>query len=155
MTFSRLAPYTEWDEVSSEAETFWRMFLEAVAPEVVTRIAVRYINHIRLPHPIANIDDYFTSLPQVPEALPQVFSSFLSRVTLFEGERQFSAHVSHALVDDIDSDRLGVILDIDAFHEGVLDPTPELLWETFEGLREFKNLIFFESITEKTAEMFE
>ena len=59
-----------------------------------------------------DIDDYFTSLPQIPEALPQVFSGFLSRITMFEEQRQFSAHVSHALVDDIDAhpvDRLGLL----------------------------------------------
>ena len=155
VTFSRLAPYTTWEEVAAEAKILWQAYADVIAPETVTRIAVRYINHIRLPHPIRDIDDYFTSLPRIPDTLPQVFTSFLSRVTIFEEERQFSAHVSHALVDDIDPDRLGVILDIDAFHEGVMDPTTGSLWETFEGLRGFKNLIFFESITERTAEMFE
>ncbi len=155
ISFSRLAPYTTWEEAAAEAQTLWQVYADVVAPETVTRIAVRYINHIRLSHPILDIDDYFTGLPRVPEALPQVLSSLLSRVTLFEAEKQLSAHVGHTLVDDIDPDRLGIILDIDAFSEGVRDATTEPLWETFEELRGFKNLIFFESITERTAEMFE
>lgn len=153
--FSRLTPYTNWDDVADEARELWERYARAVEPDTVTRIAVRYINHIRLPHPIREIDEYFTSLPRLPEALPQVLSSFLTRVTIFEEEQQFSAHVSHALVDDIDPDRLGVLLDIDAFRQGVLEPDADELWETFESLRAFKNLIFFESITERTAEMFE
>ena len=95
VTFSRLAPYTTWEEAAAEAKILWQAYADVIAPETVTRIAVRYINHIRLPHPIRDIDDYFTSLPRIPDTLPQVFTSFLSRVTIFEEERQFSAHVSH------------------------------------------------------------
>lgn len=155
MTLSRLAPYSTWDEILDRARVLWTEHFSELEFSHATRLGVRYMNHLRLPHPVHEIEDYFTSLPRLPQALPQQMTSFLSRVSVWDDESQLSAHVTHALLDDVDPDRIGVALDIDAYSEGLVSKTDPGIWETLDRLRRFKNLIFFESITERTAERYE
>jgi len=154
MTFSRLQPYSDWAEFSERGRHFVDSFIELIAPEYVERLALRYVNHFLLPYP-ADLQQYFVGLPTIPEALPQFVSNLLSRVTLYDPERDFSAHVTHVLLDDLDTEKTGFILDVDAFRTTEFSPDPAVFWETFEQLRVFKNQIFFDLITEQNAELHE
>src|SRR3990167_2835290 len=78
-TFSKLAPYTDWDEIKVAARELWQEFVKIAQPVTVTRVAVRYINAIQIPLPIADFSDYFTEAPQIPAALPQGLTAFLQR----------------------------------------------------------------------------
>jgi uncharacterized protein (TIGR04255 family) len=51
--------------------------------------------------------------------------------------------------------RYPVTLDIDAFRDREFDPTDANIWTFLEELRGLKNRVFFESITERTAELYE
>ena len=154
LTLSRLQPYQDWDELSGQGRRYAERLLEVTQPPRVDRLALRYVNHFRLPHP-AQTEEYFVGLLQIPEALPQFISNMLTRVTLHDPLRDFSAHVTHTLLDDLDAERIGFILDIDAFRTAEFPAAVDTLWETFEDLRVFKNQIFFELITELNAEMHE
>lgn len=66
-TFSRLKPYTRWEEVIQEARTLWNKYVKISSPEYVTRIATRYINHLNIPLPIAGLSDYLASPPKIPD----------------------------------------------------------------------------------------
>ena len=60
-TFSRLSPYGRWEDLRFEAHRWWTSFRSAVHPGMVTRIAVRYINEIKLPLPIGDFSEFLTS----------------------------------------------------------------------------------------------
>ena len=152
LTFSRLAPYSDWAQFSDRARLFVERFLDIVAPRYVERLALRYVNHFRLPYP-GEMEEHFVGLPHIPAALPQFVSNLISRVTVHDPERDFSAHITHSLLDDLDPEKMGFILDIDAFRTSEFSPEVENLWETFDALRVFKNQIFFELITERNAEL--
>jgi uncharacterized protein (TIGR04255 family) len=154
MTFSRLPPYTDWEAFSGEARRFAGSFLELTQARSVDRAALRYVNHFRLPHP-GDIGEYFVGLPSYPAPLPQFVSNLLYRVTLHDPDRDFTAHVTHAVLDDLDPERMGFLLDVDAFRTADLPSGVDQLWETFDALRDFKNEIFFALITEQIAEMHE
>lgn len=151
-SYSRLAPYTSWDQLREEAAAYLHPYAEVMDGVEATRLALRYINHLRLPYPTADLAEYILGLPELPGEWPQTVESFLYRVTLSD-ESDSSAHVSHALVDDVDEDRIGVIFDIDAFREGSFAIGEDEFWETFEELHDLKNRIFFGGITERTAEI--
>lgn len=152
LTLSRLAPYQDWEEISQRGRRYTEALLGLLAPPRVDRLALRYVNHFRLPHP-AQLADYFVGLPQYPDNLPQFVSNLLTRATLHDPVRDFTAHVTRSLVDDLDSEKFGFILDIDAFQTTEFPSSVETLWETFEKLRVFKNEIFFGLITELNAEL--
>ena len=153
-TFSRLKPYTEWETIFTEAKQLWAKYVEKASPELVTRIAARYINRLELP-PSIDFDDYLTSAPIIPKSLPQLASNFLSRITIIDPTSDIKVHLTQALEESVEPrDHVIIILDIDAFktdNYGCDDPR---MWIKFNELRDMKNKVFFEMITEKTAELY-
>ncbi len=154
-TFSRLRPYTRWEEVFPQALELWNLYVEAASPGLVTRIATRYINHIRIPGQSVDFDDYLTAGPKVPSELPQTIGGFLIRIVLLNPETGVAANVIQALERAADPRFTTVILDIDAYRVKEWKPDDATMVKTFALLREFKNRIFFNHITEHTARLFE
>ncbi|MGK7311236.1 MAG: TIGR04255 family protein [Candidatus Longimicrobiales bacterium M2_2A_002] len=155
-TFSRLKPYTEWEKVVAEAQRLWHVYLGQAAPQMVTRIAVRYINHIRLPLPMEDFGDYLLAPPALPESAPSSISNFLSRVTLYYPEQRIAVNLTQSLESAADADdQIVILLDIDAFIADDFEPESVQIWDELWNLRDRKNELFFGSITERTAELFE
>ena len=152
-TFSRLYPYSEWETVLSEAKRLWGLYSMKCSPELITRIAVRYINRLDLPLPIKDFADYLTAPPLVPDSLPQGVSQFLTRVVIHDAD--LTANIVQTMKSITKADNIGVILDIDVFKLKEKGFEESSIWPEFEKLRDFKNRIFFDSITEKTARLYE
>jgi len=154
-TLNRLRPYTSWEDIFPQAMELWRLYLEVAKPLAVTRLALRYINHVPLPAGVEKFENYLRAAPVIPSELPQYVSSFLTRVTIHDPEASVSAHVTQALQPTTDTHRLTVILDIDAYKEPDLSPEDPAIERTFSQLRASKNLIFFNSLTDETLRQFE
>ena len=154
-TFSQLKPYSYWKEFVSEAKELWKLYVDKTQPESVTRIAVRYINHMDLPLPITDFSKYLTAPPNVPKELPGSISRFLSKVVIHNSEIGISANITQALEKSARPNYVTIILDIDAYKQGEFDSNNGDIWPIFEELYEIKNQIFFNSITEETARLFE
>lgn len=154
-TFSKLEPYTTWPEVFGEAHRLWGMYSQIAQPLQVTRIAVRYVNRLRLPAP-ATLSDYLTAPPVLPAPIPQTIREFLSRVVVDDPQRNLSAILIQASETPMsDPYSTQVLLDIDAFREISALPNDPSLSLIFEQLRALKNEVFFASIHERTVEMYE
>jgi len=153
-TFSWLKPYETWEVLRREAFSMWQLYQEIMKPEAIIRVATRYINQIEIPEPLTDFDDYLTAGPVVPKALPQVLTSFFTRIVVPDEENQMTAVITQAFQLGAKSNVVPVILDIDVSKEKLFANQSDA-WDTIDSLRSFKNLIFFDSITEKTAELFE
>jgi uncharacterized protein (TIGR04255 family) len=152
-TFSKIAPYTTWEEVSVEAFRLWEIYVDAAKPRQVSRVAVRYINQMQLPA-VKDLGEYLTAPPQLPEPIPQTVRDFLTRVNVRDDRRNASAVIVQALEPQIDPKTISLLLDIDAFREMNEKSDDPGLVLVFEHLRELKNDIFFASITEKIVEKY-
>lgn len=77
-TLNRLKPYDDWSNLRDEARQLWNIYLSLAHPESISRIALRYINHLNIPisGDQLNLDEYLISAPQVPNELPQTILSF-------------------------------------------------------------------------------
>ncbi len=155
-TFSRLKPYTNWEEMFDEARELWGMYSGIAQPEAVTRLAVRYINHINIPLPIEDLSEYFTASPKIPDNIQGVISGFLSKIVVYDDEMDVATNIVQALEKSTKPDKhITVVLDIDSFRTGDFDVSNGEIWETFANLHNIKNQMFFYSITEETARLFE
>jgi uncharacterized protein (TIGR04255 family) len=158
-TYNRLKPYTSWDEIFPFALKFWELYTQTASPVDITRLALRYINHIELPGAPERFEEIMTAPPRIPGELPQDVSRFLTRVTVHEVSAGVSAHVTQALERRPNKQSPALILDIDAFHQCALEAGDEnssaKIREIFGALRDFKNKIFFASLTEETIRGFE
>ncbi|MDP2168141.1 MAG: TIGR04255 family protein [Thermodesulfovibrionales bacterium] len=154
-TFNRLKPYDKWETFRDEAFRLWQLYKDLISPEII-RVALRFINKIDIPffsQTALDFDDYLTAGPIVPKGLPQGISSFLTRMVIQEPGIDANAIITQAF-EHIDPKVLPIILDIDVFKQKELIREEEA-WQTLEALRNFKNKIFFASITEKTKELFQ
>lgn len=154
-TFSRLKPYTRWEEVFAEAMDVWSLYKAKASPELVTRLAVRYINHMKLPLPIIELSDYLTAAPRLPESLPQEISNVLTRMVVHVPEIAAFVNITEALEHSVGQDYITLLLDIDAFKRVEIEVDSENIPITLEQLRHLKNRFFFGLITEKTARSYE
>jgi uncharacterized protein (TIGR04255 family) len=153
-TLSRLHPYMNWEELRNEAYRLWLLYKDITRADLITRVALRYINNLSIPLPMIDFSDYLTAPPVVPEGLPQGVSSFLTRVVIHDPSIGANAIITQAL-EPVVGEVAPVILDIDVFKlrpEGIEE---KAFWDTIEKLRYFKNQIFFKSITNKLKEMYE
>lgn len=154
-TFSRLRPYTSWEQIFPEAFRLWKMYLDVVAPEFITRIAVRYINRLRIPLPVGDFSEYLCSPPVVPPELPRQVATFLTRIVIPASDFSADAAITQALERPADPSFVTIILDIDVYRRKQFEVDDEKIRSEFEELRQLKNRIFFNSITEKAARLFE
>jgi len=155
-TYSKLAPYKKWNDLREAAKALWAEFVQVVKPEVVTRIAVRYVNVLPLPVDLDDFSSFLEAAPSVPKALPQGLASFLQRVVMVDPQQGRQAIVTQALENSQQAgNTVDVILDIDAFRQIRAASSADEVWSGLDNLRDFKNDIFFEHITERTASIFE
>jgi len=153
-TFSRLTPYITWTKLRDEAHRLWFIYRNITSPELITRVALRYINNLSIPMPIKDFGEFLTAPPIIPDALPQGISSFLTRVVIHKPEIGATAIITHVLEPKV-SDKAAIILDIDVFKHNPDGIDEQNIWEVLEELRHFKNRIFFESITNTLKERYQ
>lgn len=155
-TFSRLPPYETWESMSGHALDIAFRYLAAIRPEHVVRLAVRYINTLRIPLPVTAFEDYLTCPPQIPPELPQGVSGFLSRVVITNSQSGDAGIVTQVLEGMTpDGEALSILLDIDVSHPCKLGglKTDEIR-VVLDRLRAFKNDAFFGFLEEKTVEQY-
>lgn len=154
-TYSKLRPYDNWDQLKSEAEELWENYCEIAKPLEVKRVALRYINQIELPLPFSDFREYLLTTPEIAPGLPQGLASFSIRFVIPSNNEMDTAIVIQEMKPISENGKLlPIIFDIDVFRNIKLDPQGDQIWEILEELREFKNDIFFNSITDKAKELF-
>lgn len=153
-TFNKLRPYDRWESFRDEAWRLWKLYRDITSPEIV-RVALRFINKFDIPLPIKDFNEYLTAAPIVPEGLPQGVNSFLTRIVIHEPEIDAAAIVTQVFEQIINPSYLPIILDIDVFKQKSEGIAEEEAWQTLKKFRDFKNKIFFKSITEKAKELFQ
>jgi len=152
-TFSKIEQYETWEKVSEGAFRLWGIYVDVAKPRQVSRVAVRYINRMRLPA-TSDLSRYLEAPPRIPEPAPQAIREFLTRLVVNDEKRKVSAMVVLALEPQTSPDEISLFLDIDAFCEVKEQPKDPGLSAVFEQLRRLKNDIFFASITEEIVEKY-
>lgn len=152
-TFNKLTPYENWEAFKKEAAELWDKYYEKYRPVKITRVALRYINKIEIPVPMRDFNDYILTVPAIPNGLPQSLSSYLLRIQIPNPNINATAIITQTFEQPTPK-QLPFIFDIDVFIQtNFTDNNPEI-WNMFEKLRDFKNDIFFENITDTTMELF-
>jgi len=155
-TFSRLAPYTNWEKVFAEASRIYKLYAISAKPDEATRPAVRFINRMELPSAdVGDFSPFLTAPPQFIKDQNVFLTGFLTQVQIAEPDSTICATVIQTIqTDKADDSIVPVILDLDVFDPQTFDPDPEVVLSRFAALRETKNRYFFSSITDKAADLF-
>jgi len=151
--FSRLRPYESWESLRDEARRLWEQYRQLAAPEVISRVALRYINRIEIPLPFGDFKDYILTFPEIAPGLPQGLSYFFTRLVIPRADIEATAIINETMEQP--AEKVPLIFDIDVFRLGAFDAGSDEYWRYFEQLRDFKNEIFFKSLTDKAKELFQ
>ncbi len=155
-SLSRLTPYIDWADLRDQAKQFWQIYRDIAAPKRVVRLAVRYINKLLLPSPIEDFSVFFTKPIEIPESLPQGLASYMTRMALPEPETGSVALIQQVLEGVTLENEVSIIFDIDTFKQvDLAADNDEEIWSDLENLRDYKNRVFFKSLTNRAIELFQ
>ena len=151
--FSHLRPYKDWESLRDEARALWHTYRQTRSSTSVTRVGVRFINRILLPHN-ARLEDYFQTYPRIAETLPQGVTNILMRLEMPRPEKNATVVLTQLTEKVEEGAAVPIILDIDAVHAAGCSGDDDGAWKIAETLRGLKNDAFFGSLTERTLEKY-
>lgn len=156
-SFNRLAPYSRLDAYLPEMERTWRLFLALAVPVQVRLVRLRYINRILIPliGGRVDLDTYLRLGPRLPDEDKLTLVGFLHQYSALEADTGNQANIL-LTAQPPESDKLPVILDIDAFKTGESEPSD---WTAIQlkihSLRRLKNTVFEDSLTDQCLSLFQ
>lgn len=148
-TFSRLAPYQQWEPFRDEAKRLFDIYQNTISPELITRVAVRFINRLDLPGTNVALSDYLNIFPVTPQEYKM--DGLAMQITLEQKDIKSTLIVREALIPRTKQDVVSLLLDFDLFHLNPMEISG--VWAFLEQLHLRKNKIFESAITDKTREL--
>lgn len=153
-TFNKLKPYEKWSTFRDEARELWDEYAKISTPLRITRIGLRYVNRIEIPLPINDFSEYILTFPEIAPDLPQEISHFFMQLAIPNRDLPATALINETMEQTPDNSKIALIFDIDVWQDTILVDNKEKIWDEFEKLRNFKNDVFFKSLTNKAKELF-
>lgn len=155
LSVSRLRPYTTWEDLLAEARRVWSDYAEVAGAERARYIGLRYINRFVVP-PSARYEDYLRTRPVLSPGLGGTPAVFFMLFTLPRRDPESVATITVSSGTPRDGEEgAPVVFDVDLSANATPDMLGEGMWNAFAGLREIKNQIFFESMTDRAWETFQ
>lgn len=156
-TLSLVRSYSSWEDFEALAQELWDKYLAVRKPTEIVRLGVRFINSIKL-NSADDIPQYFVNHMSFSEGISPAQPKELLYRAVFNNpaDPSITGVITHAMNgQQTNGISLDYILDVDAFTFVSFEPTHEDLWLKMAKLREYKNEMFFGSITEKLKKKFE
>jgi len=150
-TFSRLAPYENWESFEAAAMSGWETFSRLLAPEPLHAVMARFINRLEFPTLDFRLSRYFTAPPQPPPHLNWAFHGFTQHLI-------YAVPDSFCTVQSIftpafsghPDEKHAFVLDIQVMLKEALPASGLQLTDVFREMRRLKNEAFFGVLTDET-----
>jgi uncharacterized protein (TIGR04255 family) len=153
--FSRLKPYISWADFEAHAVDAWEIYAKMFNPSNITKISLKYINRIMLSADGIDFSRYFkTGITVEPSLNLKIDRAFFS----FQAKGKNGNDVGEVtFVTDTEASRNGnisVLFNVETIHPQELAPDLKRVRACLSDLRNFKNDLFFLSITDETKGLF-
>jgi uncharacterized protein (TIGR04255 family) len=158
-TLNWLKPYETWPAFRDEARPLWERYVTTFQPDSVGRLGLRYVNRIEVPLPFNDFREYVKTAPDVATGLPQGISNFFMRLEIPDPTRGLTALVTETMQPVLGPEGhqrvVPLIFDIDIVSGHRFVPSGPAVWDVLELMRQYKNEVFFSSMTERARELFQ
>lgn len=156
VAFSRLAPYPGWAEYSDWLMAGFSQLYRISGPRKLSRVGVRFVNRIDVPtvDRLAHIENYINVYPKSLNYGGENFSRYL---VAFTREVEGTDNLFNIVCGSTDTPvplHAGIQVDIDAYTEKPLTFTLKGVKEKLDELRELKNNVFEQTITDEARKLF-
>ena len=156
-TLSHLPKYTDWSTFKAEAQRLWSIYSSLIGEFKFSRVATRYLNEIPLDIKVPlRFEDYLNHTPSYPDELGDTINNFFYRVSLPIPDWNAICNINQLIgKPDEEEGILPIILDTDVFRSNCGEFSTREAWDLLDNLRDYKNIVFFNMVTDKALEMFE
>ena len=153
-SFSRLAVYDGWDKNYEQAFSLWKSYCEIMKPEMITRVATRFISEFLIKHVFKHPKEYFNTYLQYNKNISLSWDQMFFQTTFSHKDRIKSLFCFNSHVKP-NNQGVNVTLDVDVFADNLnlLYKENSEIKKLFTKLRKIKNNIFEQSITDKIREL--
>ena len=150
ITISKLAPYNVWEDLRDEGISILKTLSELNHQIEIKRVALRYINEFDFtPELSESIEMYFKLVPLIPSGMPFDIVSFDIQMQLPKPEFSLNSIIKVKMSSKKDSPSAHVVFDIDVFKIDDYGNNVIRIFKDLEVIRNYKNEIFFSTITDK------
>jgi uncharacterized protein (TIGR04255 family) len=156
-SFNRLAPYSTLDDYYPEIKRTWELFQSIGGPLQTRAVRLRYINRVPIPFSGTNValSEYFKAGIDSPEDTELVLTGFLNQRSAVELATGNQINVVIA-GEKAEQSVAPVIFDITVAKPIATEPANWIeLSKVIESLRNLKNRIFRNTLTDKCLKLFQ
>lgn len=154
-SLSEINKYSNWSHVKDSAKQYWDEFAKHFKVSNISQISVRYINRLQVPCAIEVASEYWKAAnPKMPTEYGTI-NEYFNRI----GFSFPNSDVKGLLIQMLDNKpaspgHINLLIDILTMIQSDFKPDSAELWTKFEQLRNYKNLIFFDNLTDKAVELY-
>jgi uncharacterized protein (TIGR04255 family) len=157
IAMSRFAPYANWEALIGDFQQNYELYVKIVGRRPVVRIGARYQNRIDVPKALikgANWPDFIRVFPSLPEEIADNTGQYYMNVQPSFRDTKVKLIIQTGPITEVLLDHTSLQLDIDAFIDSDLATRVDLLWAEFAQLRDVKNAVFENCITDASRKLF-
>lgn len=148
-------PYTSWDSMIKDFKEIWKKFCNFLPDLQVNKLSLRYVNRIDLDITSSKgVYDFFNLFPKIPSEILTPINQHSLQVEVPHKNKELIAKITQVIkpCSNVEN-KIHCNLDIEINKDTYT--IDEDIWLSFSKMRDFKNEIFFSSITEKTKAQFQ
>jgi uncharacterized protein (TIGR04255 family) len=153
-TYQMGSPYNSWAEFSKEALEVWKICGLEQKIEIVLRHSIRYVNAFEIKEETGIVEpsDYFNSFLVVDQKYPN-YNRYMFQYTVPLEPSGIISHIGMEIRESF-TNVFPFVFDIDVIDMKNVEYDPIKLKSSFDKLREYKNSIFFNTLKERTIQIF-
>ena len=149
LAVNQLRPYPSWPTFKALILTQLDVYRTVAKPKALKRVGLRYINRIDMPVPDFALEDYFRTLPNLPDTVPNVFASFMLRMEV--PYEDINGRLTFVFgTPPIKAEKPAFMLDLDMFALGEDAPSLDEVSKWIEAAHERVEKAFDGTFTDKT-----
>jgi len=140
--------YPGWESLSSELKKYWNLFSNDLGEVKLVGLSTRFINRINLPNERFLLSKYFNTYLHSSSDID--VSGFNMTYACLKGKNYIN--VTHTLEHPLDDHR-PYFLDIDVIRLEKIENNQKIIGEIFDEIRQEKNSIFNDTLTEEAKNL--
>lgn len=147
--------YAGWEEMLDELKSIWAVISLIAKGLSVSNLSVRYINELQFPiREGEKLSEYINLLPQLPESFKKrPINDFFLQVKIPDQEHGLQGIVTETILPSSTQTKVQFLLDLQVIKRN-MQSTDNEIWDSFLSIRNFKNELFFNCITEKGQNLY-
>lgn len=150
-TFEVFEKYNGWENFVKDGFEIWDSCKDILNVDLLTGISIRFVNRINLPLDTSELTEYFTTFINSNTGTHAI-SNFQIRYTARDDSKAMHWNIAHSLEKPLDG-KLPYLFDIDVLINTEIQNKKSVLTQKFNLIRDQKNFLFNDGITEKTKSL--